>query len=123
MPTPTMDERLTSLEARGDPMADMRSVLVDLRGDTTGRLTELRADLNLRFAQVNGRFSELRDDLNLRAHDAGVRFTEVNGQFSDVHRRMAELAQKLDRQFAWLIATDVAVLLAVVGALVSALYH
>jgi hypothetical protein len=123
MPTPTMDERLTSLEARGDPMADMRSVLVDLRGDTTGRLTELRADMNLRFAQVNGRFSELRDDLNLRAHDAGVRFTEVNGQFSDVHRRMAELAQQLDRQFAWLIATDVAVLLAVVGALVSALYH
>ena len=113
---PTIDERLTSLEVRMDSTSDLRNVF-------DSRLTELRADLNLRFAQVNGRFAELRDDLNLRSNDVTVRFTEVNGQFAEVNRRMSELEQKTDRHFAWLITTQVAVLLAVVGALVGALYR
>src|SRR5688572_9095102 len=134
---PTVEERLTSLEARIDSMSDLRNIITELRGDMNGRFTdaerrftevnarftELRADMNLRFAQVNGRFAELRDDLNLRSHDVTVRFTEMTGQFTDVNRRMSELDQKMDRHFAWLISTQVAVLLAVVGALVGALYR
>jgi hypothetical protein len=51
------------------------------------------------------------------------RFAEVDHRFGEVDRRFAELDQKLDRHFTWLVGTQVAVLLAVVGAMVGAFYR
>lgn len=99
---PTTDERIASLEARVDAMSDLRGLIAELRGDTNARFVELRADMNQRFA-------ELRADMN--------------GRFDDVNRRLAALDQKGDRHFSWLVGTQVAVLLAVVGALIGAYYR
>jgi tetrahydromethanopterin S-methyltransferase subunit G len=110
---PTVEERLTALEAR-----------VNAVSDTSQRCSELRSDMNLRFAQVNGRFSELRDDFNLRLGEINARFdvlhNDVNHRLEEISRRFADLDGKSDRQLAWLIGTQVAVLLAVVAALVGA---
>lgn len=81
-----------------DAMSDLRTLLGELRADTNGRFNELRLDMNTRFADVNNRFDE-------------------------VNRRLAALDQKSDRHFAWLVGTQVAVLLAVVGALLGAYYR
>jgi len=95
---PTIEERLASLEAKVDTMSDLRDLMAELRGDITGRFTE-----------VNARFTELRGDMN--------------GRFEDVNQRLAALDQKGDRHFTWMVSTQVALLLAVVGALVGAYYR
>jgi uncharacterized protein YPO0396 len=110
---PTVEERLAALEARVSSVPDVSQ-----------RCTELRSDMNIRFAQVNGRFSELRDDFNLRLGEINARFdvlhNDVNHRLDEVSRGFADLDVKGDRQLAWLVGTQVAVLLAVVAALVGA---
>ena len=81
-----------------DAMSDLRTLIGELRADTNGRFNELRLDMDTRFADVNNRFDE-------------------------VNRRLAALDQKSDRHFTWLVGTQVAVLLAVVGALLGAYYR
>jgi hypothetical protein len=103
---PTVEERLTALEARVHSVTDVSQ-----------KCSELRSDMNLRFAQVNGRFSELRDDFNLRLGEINARFDALH---QDISRRFGDLDVKEDRQLAWLVGTQVAVLLAVVAALVGA---
>jgi len=108
-----VEERLAALEERVNAMSDVSQ-----------RCTELRSDMNLRFAQVNGRFSELRDDFNLRLGEINARFdvlhNDVNHRLDEINRRFSDLDVKGDRHFAWLVGAQVAVLLAVVAALVGA---
>ena len=102
---PTHDERLASLEARMDAMSDLRSLIAELRGDMTDR-----------FNEVNGRFTELRADIN-------ARFGGVDRRFDSLDQRLAALDEKGDRHFTWMVGTQVAVLLAVIGALLGAYYR
>ena len=95
---PTAEERLASLEARVDAMSDVRNLI-----------TELRGDMNARFIDINGRLTELRIDFN--------------GRLEDMNRRFVAMDQKADRHFTWMVSTQVALLLAVVSALVSAYYR
>jgi hypothetical protein len=77
--------------------------------DIRNLIAELRGDMNARFVDVTGRFTELRND--------------INGRFDDVNRRLAALDEKGDRHFTWMVSTQVALLLAVVGALVGTYYR
>jgi hypothetical protein len=88
-----------------DAMSDLRSLVAELRGD-----------MNDRFTEVNGRLTELRADMNSR-------FGGVDRRFDGVDGRLAALDQKGDRHFTWLVSTQVAVLLAVIGALLGAYYQ
>ena len=123
---PTVEERLASLEAKVDTMSDLRNLIVELRADMNRRFD----DVNRRFDDVNGRF----DDVNGRFGDVNGRFGDVNRQFTelreDMNRRFIELRgdmksldHKVDRQFIWLVGTQMALLLAVVGALIGAYYR
>ena len=56
---PSVEERLTSLEARVDAMSDLRTLIAELRTDTNARFAELRADMNARFTVVDGRIGSL----------------------------------------------------------------
>lgn len=127
---PTVEERLASLEARVDAMSDIRNLIAELRGDmharfleVNARFTELREDMNRRFADVNARFT----DVNGRFTDMNERFTElrvdINRRFDDVNNRLVVLDHKGDRHFTWMVSTQVALLLAVIGALVSAYFR
>lgn len=49
--------------------------------------------------------------------------TAITDLRRDMNRRLAALDQKGDRHFAWMASTQVALLLAVVGALVGAYYR
>jgi hypothetical protein len=92
---PTVEERLASLEARVDATGDLKSLMTDLRADTNRQFVELREDLNRRF--------------------------EALDQKGDRH--FLYLDQKIDRQFTWIVGTQLALLLAVVGALAGAYYR
>jgi hypothetical protein len=56
-----------------------------------------------------------------------TRFGEVYNRFAELDqkldRRFGDLDRKVDRQFTWLVGTQVAVLLAMVGALIGAFYR
>ena len=76
---------------------------------TVKTLQQSTADVNTRFVDVSARLIDWRDDMNRR--------------FDEVNRRFAALDQKGDRHFHWMVSTQVALLLAVVGALVGAYYR
>ena len=86
-------------------MSDVRNLITELRGDMNARFV----DVSGRFDDLSGRFTELR--------------SEMNGRFDDVNRRLSALDEKGDRHFTWLVGTQMALLLAVVGALVGAYYR
>jgi hypothetical protein len=95
---PTVEERLASLEARADAMADLRNLVTDLRSDMNRQF----GDMNRQFADMNRQFAEVR--------------TEANSHF-------LYLDQKTDRHFTWLVGTQLALLLAVIGALASGYFR
>jgi hypothetical protein len=61
---------------------------------------------------VYGRFGEVHG-----------RFDEVYGRFDEVNRRFNALDTKIDSRFTWMIGTETAVLLAVIGALLGAYFR
>ena len=61
-------------------------------------ITDLRADMNRQFGEVRA---------------------DMKGADQKVDRLFLYLDQRTDRQFAWLVGTQVTVLLAVVGALIG----
>ena len=138
---PTVEERLAVLEARLDGMSNVPNVITELRGDMnarftdiSGRFTELRDDMSRRFTDVNRQFTELREDINRRFEEVNGRFGSVDRRFGDIDRRFGDvdrrfdevalrlvaLDEKGDRHFIWMVSTQVALLLAAVGALVGA---
>lgn len=135
---PTVDERLASLEARMDALPELRNLITELRGDMNAQFADVRGNMNARFTdlrtEMNARFIELRADMSVRSADVNTRFVDVNARltdwredmnrrFDEVSRRFAALDQKGDRHFHWMVSTQVALLLAVVGALVGAYYR
>lgn len=113
---PTGEERLASLEAKVEGIAD-------LRRDMNARFTELIGDVNGRFGDVNARFTELRNDMNMRFAEVNGRFTEINGRFTEVNARIGALDAKGDRHFVWLIGIMVTGFITVIGALVGVVYR
>ena len=123
----SVEERLASLEARVDPMTDLRPLITELReemsrgfselrGEMSRGFSELRGEMNQRFAQVDANLLELRGEMNQR-------FADMNQRFEHVNRRIDTLDEKSDRHFTWLVGIQVASMLAVVGALVGAYYR
>lgn len=92
---PTLEERVAALEAKVDGHVVSTS---DLRGTLAG----LQEQMHRRFERVDQRFAELQGQINQRFDAAD---------------------QKVDRHFTWLVGIQVAVLVAVVGALVGSYYR
>ena len=78
-------------------------------------LEERVACLEGRMEDHMGAFGDLRADI-----------AEVRGEIGDLRKQMDRwfdaLEQKLDRHFTWLVGIQVAVLVAVAGALVGSYY-
>ena len=105
---PTVEERLASLETKVDAMSDVRNLITEFR--------EFRGDVNGRFVDINGRFGDVNRQLTELREDMNRRFIEMRGD-------VKTLDQKGDRQFIWLVGTQLALLFAVVGALLGAYYR
>lgn len=105
----TIDERVAALEARIDAHAVSTT-------DVRGALAELQAQMNRRFEQVDRRFEQME-----------LRFLGVDNRLNDLQAQMNQrfdsVDQKIDRHFTWLVGMQVAVLVAVVGALVGSYYR
>jgi TolA-binding protein len=106
---PTLEERVAALEAKVDAQAMSAS-------DVRSALTGLQDQMNGRFEQVDHRFVELQDQMNRRFEQVDHRFDHFQGQ---MNQRFDTFDQKTDRHFTWLVGIQVAVLVAVVGALVG----
>ena len=141
---PTLEERVAYLEGRfGDHVGafdDLRSGLSETRTDVRdglagvrGEIGELRAESRNSLAAVRGEIgdqrtesrnglTEFRQDMNHRFERVDHRFERVDRRFEAVDGRFVALDQKIDRHFTWLEGIQVAVLVAVVGALVGSYY-
>jgi len=108
----TLEERVAALEARVDAHAmsgsDLRGALLGLQ-DEMHRLFE---QVDRRFEQVDRRFEQV----DRRFEQMDQRFTDLHGQ---MNQRFDAVDQKIDRHFTWLVGIQVAVLVAVVGALLG----
>ena len=105
----SVDERLASLEARMDGMADLRPLITDLRGEMSQQFGAFRGEMNQLRGDMNRQFGDLRGEMNQR--------------FAEMNHRINTLDAKSDRHFTWLVGIQVASMLAVVGALVGAYYR
>ena len=110
---PTLEERVAALEARVDAHAMSGS---DLRGALAG----LQDQMHRRFEQVDHWFVALQDQMNRRFEQVDHRFGEVQAQ---INQRFDGADQKVDRHFTWMVGIQVAVLVAVVGALIGSYYR
>ena len=106
---PTLEERVAALEARMDAHIMSAS---DLRASLTG----LQDQMNYRFEQVDRRFEQV----DRRFEQVDQRFLELHGY---MNQRFDAIDQKIDRHFTWLVGIQVAVLVAVVGALIGSYYR
>lgn len=107
-----------------DGVNDLRTLITDLRGDMIRQFADAREDMKELRAEISRQFAEVREDMKESRADMNRQFGEVRadmkGSGQKVDRLFLYLDQKNDRQFAWLVGTQVTVLLAVVGALVGA---
>ena len=87
---PTVEERISAVEARVDAVAGLRT-------DMNRQFGELRTDMNRQFA-------EFRADMDRR-------FGEVRGD-------MNRLDQRVERHFMWMVSIQFSVLIAVIVALI-----
>jgi len=115
----TLEERVAALEARVDAHAmsgsDLRGALLGLQ-DEMHRLFE---QVDRRFEQVDRRFEQVDrrfEQFDRRFEQMDQRFTDLHGQ---MNQRFDAVDQKIDRHFTWLVGIQVAVLVAVVGALLG----
>jgi chaperonin cofactor prefoldin len=131
---PTLEERVATLEARVDAYTmsstDTRVVLAGLQDQMNRRFeqTDRRFEqmdrrfeqMDRRFEQVDQRFAALQDQMNRRFEQVDQRFTVLQDH---MNQRFDAVDQKIDRHFTWLVGIQVAVLVAVVGALVAPYYR
>ena len=128
---PTVEERIAALEATVDAQAmnasDVRNALTGLQDQmhrrfeqVDHRFVELQDQMNRRFEQVDHRFNEFQGQMNQRFEQVDHRFNTFQGQ---MNQRFDAVDQKIDRHFTWLVGIQVAVLVAVVGALVGSYYR
>ena len=107
---PTADERIAYLEGRFEEyslhVTGVRADVAAARSDVPDLRTAVRADV----AAVRSDVQDLRT--GVRADLAAVR-----SDVQDVRRHVETLHIKMSRQFTWLVGTQIAVLVAVIGAL------
>lgn len=84
------------------------------------------ASLDERVAYLEGRLEDhtstvisLRDDMRDRFDGVDERFERVDERFDRIDRRLDRLDDRLSRHFTWLVGIQVAVLIAVLGALLG----
>jgi DNA anti-recombination protein RmuC len=103
--------------------ADMNRQSSELRADMNHQSAELRADMNRQFDVMNGQLGELRSDMNQRFEHVDRRFEQVDRRFEQAEYRFQALDAKGDRHFTWIVGVQVALMLAVIGAMMGAYYR
>ena len=120
---PTIDERVAYLEGRVEEhtrgFGELREIGLQL---------DLKLDRRLdaadqRFDRVDGRIDALDQKVDRFRDELASRIEaldhKVDRRFETVDQKIGTLDRKLSRQFLWTLSVQVAVLLAVLGALVG----
>jgi hypothetical protein len=117
---------------------DMNRQFTELQAETSRQFAESRADTNRRLDAVTGQVGELRSDANRRLDAVTAQVGElrsdtsrglgaVTGQIgelrSDMNRRFPASDMKADRHFTWVVGIQMTIMLAILGAMVSAYYR
>jgi hypothetical protein len=127
IPMPTVEERISAVEAKVDAIADFRTEMIRLftefKTDMNRQFADVRTDMNRQFAEVradmNRQFGEVRSDMDRRFTEVDRRFTEVDRRFTEVDRRAETLDQRMERHFMWMVGIQFSVLIAVIVALIQ----
>ncbi len=120
----TVEERLASLEARMGKMDDLQTLMAALREDLNRGFTHVREelvrqreDVTLELAQAREdtarQFAQMRDDMSRQ-------FTQVREDMAEIRADMRGRFEQVDRRFTWVLGVQMALMLAVIGALLGA---
>ena len=113
---PSLDERVAYLEGR---LEEHASTVIALRGDVKAVHADLRAfreEFRQDFTATAGRIATRIDGVEKRIDG---RIDGVERRIDGVDRRLERLDDKMSRHFSWLVGIQVAVLIAVLGALLG----
>jgi chromosome segregation ATPase len=119
---PTVEERISSLEAKVDAIADLPRIMGELRRDMNRLFDDLRTDMNRRFDEVDRRFDEVSrrfERVDQRFEQVDQRFEQVDDRNGGLVRRLEILDQRMERHFMWMVGIQFTVLLAVIVALIQ----
>jgi hypothetical protein len=108
----SLEERVAYLEGR---LEDHTSAV----GRLHTSIDDLHQETRRGFEQVQHQFGQVQHQFEQVQH----RFEQVQHQFERVDARFIGLDQKVDRHFTWLVGIQMAVLVSVVGALVSSYFR
>ena len=113
---PTIDERVAFLEGKVEEhsrgFGELREMVVQLDQKLDRRIDALDQKVDRFRDELAGRIDALDQKVDRR-------FESVDRRFETVDLKIDALDQKMSRQFLWIVGVQVAVLLSVVGALVS----
>ena len=113
---PTIDERVAFLEGKVEEhsrgFGELREMVVQLDQKLDRRIDALDQKVDRFRDELAGRIDALDQKVDRR-------FESVDRRFETVDLKIDALDQKMSRQFLWIVVVQVAVLLSVVGALVS----
>ena len=112
---PTVEERISAVEAKLDDVAELKVMIGEFRTDMTRQFAEVRSDIDRRFTEVDRRFTEV----DQRFTEIDWRLNEVDWRLSGADRRSETMEQRMERHFMWMVGIQFTVLIAVIVALIE----
>ena len=97
-------------------------------GSLHERVSDLEEQANAHgsdLAMVRHDIAELRTDLSAIRGEMATRadLSAIRGEMTDLRRDMNQRFLAIDQKFTWLLGTQTAVLVAIIGALVGSFYR
>ncbi len=125
---PDLGARVTRIEERSEAQAHtmdyLRSDMSDLRRSMDSLSTELRGEMAALRREMDSLSAELRGEMAALRGEMTALSTDLRGEMAalrtELRGEIAALRDSFERRFTWLVGIQVAGLVAVVGALVSA---
>ncbi|MDR7427527.1 MAG: hypothetical protein QN152_11795 [Armatimonadota bacterium] len=127
----TLEERVAYLEGRVEEHSRLGGELREMIGDLDRKVDRYREELSGRIDALDQKVDRYREELSGRIDALDQRLSgridaldqKVDRYREELSGRIDALDQKVSRQFVWLVGLQVTVLLAVVGALIGALFR
>jgi hypothetical protein len=119
-----MEERVSVLGLLPAKLNELQQQVLqlgaELRMEISASRDGVRTDINRQFAELREEMGRQFEAVGRQSEGMNRRFEAMDRRFESVDRRFESLDQKMDRHLMWLIGTQLGLLLAIVGALVSA---
>lgn len=116
---PTVEERLASLESKVEAIAELRTMILDLRQDVRTTSVELRQDIRAMILELRQEMISRFEQVDRRFEQVDKRFEQVDDRLDRLDHRNVRLEDREDRHFLWLLGIQMSILIVVLAAMLA----